>query len=78
MEINPYQRSDYKCKKSCRISVADGTVEVSQDISNGSVSRVSSVLSSLGHDPDIGWLRVVGIGQRQGAPGIAWYSLDLL
>ncbi len=47
--------------KSCRISVADGTVEVSQDISNGSVSRVSSVLSSLGHDPDIGWLRVVGI-----------------
>ena len=47
--------------KSCRISVADGTVEVSQDISNGSVSRVSSVLSSLGHDPDIGWLRVVRI-----------------
>tara|TARA_B100000945_G_scaffold321594_1_gene337375 strand:+ start:4884 stop:7583 length:2700 start_codon:yes stop_codon:yes gene_type:complete len=47
--------------ESCRISVSDGTVEVSQDISSGTVSRVSSVLSSLGHDPDIGWLRVVGI-----------------
>ena len=36
--------------ESCRISVSDGSVEVSQDISNGTVSRVSSVLSSLGHD----------------------------
>ena len=40
--------------ESCRISVSDGSVEVSQDISNGTVSRVSSVLSSLGHEPDIG------------------------
>ena len=47
--------------ESCRISVSDGSVEVSQDISNGTISRVSSVLSSLGHDPDISWLRVVGI-----------------
>ena len=44
----------------CRISVADGTVEISQDISSGTVSRASSVLSSLGHDPDVTWLRAVG------------------
>ena len=46
--------------ESCKISVADGTVEISQDISNGTVSRASSVLSSLGHEPDMGWLRAVG------------------
>ena len=47
--------------ESCRISVSNGSVEISQDISNGTVSRISSVLSSMGHDPDIGWLKVVGI-----------------
>ena len=47
--------------ESCRISVSNGSVEISQDISIGTVSRVSSVLSSLGHNPDINWLRIVGI-----------------
>jgi len=46
--------------QSCRISVAEGTVVISQDISDGLVSRASSVLTSLGHEPDIGWLRAVG------------------
>ena len=46
--------------ESCKISVADGTVEISQDMSRGSVSRASSVLGSLGHAPDIDWLYVVG------------------
>jgi Cd2+/Zn2+-exporting ATPase len=46
--------------QSCRISVAEGTVEITQDISDGTVSRASSVLSSLGHEPDMGWLRAVG------------------
>ncbi|MFL2974948.1 MAG: heavy metal translocating P-type ATPase [Candidatus Thalassarchaeaceae archaeon] len=46
--------------QSCRISVAEGTVEIFQDISDGTVSRASSVLTSLGHEPDIGWLRAVG------------------
>jgi len=46
--------------EACRISVAEGMVEFSQDISSGTVSRASSVLSSLGHDPDVGWLRAVG------------------
>ncbi|MED6346209.1 MAG: cation-translocating P-type ATPase [Candidatus Thermoplasmatota archaeon] len=51
--------------QSCKISVADGTVEISQDISDGTVSRASSVLSSLGHEPDIGWLRAVGAKPEQ-------------
>ena len=46
--------------ESCRISVADGTVDISQDISNGTVSRASSVLSSLGHEPEVVWLRALG------------------
>ena len=46
--------------QSCRISVAEGTVEIAQDISDGTVSRASSVLTSLGHEPDIGWLRADG------------------
>ncbi|RAH05089.1 MAG: hypothetical protein CMA00_004790 [Methanobacteriota archaeon] len=46
--------------ESCRISVAEGSVEISQDISRGTVSRASTVLSSLGHEPDIVWLRVAG------------------
>jgi len=46
--------------QSCRISVSDGSVEISQDISDGNVSRASSVLSSLGHEPDVGWLRAIG------------------
>ena len=46
--------------QSCKISVAEGTVEISQDISDGTVSRASSVLTSLGHEPDIGWLRAIG------------------
>jgi len=46
--------------ESCRISVADGTVEISQDIARGRVSRASTVLGSLGHTPNVGWLHVVG------------------
>ena len=53
--------------KSCRISVAEGVVEISQDISDGAVSRASSVLTSLGHEPDIGWLRAVGANPEKAA-----------
>ena len=56
--------------QSCKVSVADGTVEISQDISDGTVSRASSVLSSLGHEPDIGWLRAVGANPEQIALGL--------
>ena len=56
--------------QSCKISVADGTVEISHDISDGTVSRASSVLSSLGHEPDIGWMRAVGANPEQIALGL--------
>jgi len=46
--------------ESSNFSVSDGSVEITIDISVGSTSRASSVLSSLGHEPDVGWLRVVG------------------
>ena len=46
--------------ESCKISVADGTVEMTQDVSRGTTSRASTVLSSLGHHPNMGWMYVVG------------------
>ena len=46
--------------ESSNFSVSDGTVEIVLDISVGSISRASSVLSSLGHEPDVEWFRVVG------------------
>tara|TARA_B100000579_G_scaffold224254_1_gene183513 strand:+ start:830 stop:3550 length:2721 start_codon:yes stop_codon:yes gene_type:complete len=70
--------------QSCRISVAEGTVEITQDISDGTVSRASSVLSSLGHEPDIGWLRAVGanperVAMRMGVDtkGLRKYILSI-
>ena len=51
--------------ESCRISVADGTVEISQDIARGRVSRASTVLGSLGHTPSVDWLHVVGTDPDQ-------------
>tara|TARA_Y100000588_G_scaffold389912_1_gene493911 strand:+ start:848 stop:3550 length:2703 start_codon:yes stop_codon:yes gene_type:complete len=56
--------------ESCRISVAEGTVRISQDISSGTVSRASSVLSSLGHEPNVGWLRAVGANPDRLASGL--------
>ena len=57
--------------ESCRISVAEGNVQISQDISSGTVSRASSVLSSLGHEPDVVWLRAVGANPDSIASGLA-------
>jgi len=53
--------------QSCKISVAEGTVEIYQDISDGTVARASSVLTSLGHEPDVGWLRAVGANPERAA-----------
>ena len=53
--------------QSCKISVAEGTVEIHQDISDGTVARASSVLTSLGHEPDVGWLRAVGANPERAA-----------
>jgi len=46
--------------QSCKISITDASVTVSQDIAEGSISRASAVLDSLGHAPEIGWSQVSG------------------
>ncbi len=43
------------------VSATAGTVELDLDLSAGNISRVSSVLASLGHEPDLPWHEVVGI-----------------
>ena len=46
---------------SCRISIADASVTIEQDIGIGSISRASTVLESLGHEADTGWRQVSGL-----------------
>lgn len=43
------------------ISVAEGNVRFKLDLSKGRVSRVNSVLASLGNNPDIAWMAIVGL-----------------
>ena len=42
------------------VSVTRGIVSVSIDLGEGHTSKVSSLLSSLGHEPDLPWQRVQG------------------
>ena len=42
------------------VSATEGTVRVEIDLARGRVSRVSSVLESLGHAPDVDWFTVQG------------------
>jgi len=46
---------------SCKISIADASVTIEQDIGKGSISRASTVLESLGHEADIDWSEVSGL-----------------
>ncbi|HIE63880.1 MAG TPA: cation-translocating P-type ATPase [Candidatus Poseidoniales archaeon] len=43
------------------ISVAEGNVRFKLDLSKGRVSRANSVLASLGNNPDIAWMAIVGL-----------------
>ena len=43
------------------VSATSGTVEFDMDLAAGNISRVSNVLSSLGHEPDLPWQEVVGV-----------------
>ena len=43
------------------ISATMGTASVTIDLGEGHTSKVSSLLSSLGHEPDISWQRIQGI-----------------
>ena len=42
------------------VSATEGSVRVNLDLARGRVSRVSSVLDSLGHSPDVEWRLVQG------------------
>ena len=44
-----------------KVSVTEGTVKFSLDLSKGKVSRANSVLESLGHNPVVIWQSVFGI-----------------
>ena len=43
------------------ISATMGTAEISLDIGQGHTSKLSSLLSSLGHEPDLPWQRIIGV-----------------
>ncbi len=43
------------------ISATMGTASITIDLGEGHTSRVSSLLSSLGHEPDLPWQRIQGI-----------------
>ena len=43
------------------ISATMGTASISIDLGAGHTSRVSSLLSSLGHEPDLPWQRIQGV-----------------
>jgi len=43
------------------ISATMGTAEISLDLGQGHTSKVSSLLSSLGHEPDLPWQRIIGV-----------------
>lgn len=43
------------------ISATMGTAAITIDLGTGHTSRVSSLLSSLGHEPDLSWQRIQGI-----------------
>ena len=47
--------------KSVSVSATLGTARISMDLGVGQTSKVSSLLSSLGHAPDLPWQRVQGV-----------------
>ena len=54
------------------VSVTEGTVRFNLDLANGRISRVNSVLESLGNNPKISWKEVSGLtpGRVSGNLGI--------
>ena len=58
--------------KEAVVSATEGRVRLKMDVSTGRTSRASSVLSGLGHTPDIGWEEVIGV-----VPTIAAASIGI-
>ena len=47
--------------KKVAVSVTMGTISIDIDLGEGHTSKVSAVMTSLGHDPDITWQRIMGV-----------------
>jgi Cd2+/Zn2+-exporting ATPase len=43
------------------VSVTMGTISIDIDLGEGHTSKVSAVMTSLGHEPDVAWQRIMGV-----------------
>ena len=43
------------------VSVTMGTISIDIDLGEGHTSKVSAVMASLGHEPDVPWQRIMGV-----------------
>ena len=43
------------------VSVTMGTISIDIDLGEGHTSKVSAVMTSLGHEPDVTWQRMMGV-----------------
>ena len=43
------------------VSATRGTISIDIDLGEGHTSKVSAVMSSLGHEPDVTWQRIIGV-----------------
>ncbi len=46
---------------SCTVSATQGSVSVNIDLEQGNLAQLNSVLSSLGHAPEVGWMELSGV-----------------
>ena len=47
--------------KNVGVSVTMGTISIEIDLGEGHTSKVSAVMASLGHEPDVPWQRIMGV-----------------
>ena len=47
--------------KKVAVSVTMGTISIDIDLGEGHTSKVSAVMASLGHEPDVPWQRIMGV-----------------
>lgn len=51
--------------KECDVSATNGTVSLGFDFEAGNLHRVNSILTSLGHAPEVEWLEVGGVNSTR-------------
>ena len=47
--------------KRVAVSVTMGTISIDVDLGEGHTSKISAVMTSLGHEPDVPWQRIMGV-----------------